>query len=51
MTINLIVAVDLENGIGKIITKELSSSAIINGIIVPKIYVYENETDRTKLLD
>jgi hypothetical protein len=41
----------LENGIGKIITKELSSSAIINGIIVPKIYVYENETDGTKLLD
>lgn len=41
----------LENGIGKIITKELSSSSIINGIIVPKIYVYENETDRTKLLD
>lgn len=41
----------LENGIGKIITKELSASAIINGIIVPEIYVYENETDRTKLLD
>ena len=40
----------LETGIGNIITEEISPSSIINGMVLPKIYIYENETNRTKLL-
>jgi lipopolysaccharide transport system ATP-binding protein len=40
----------LENGIGNILTKDISTSSIINGIVLPKIYICENEIDRTKLL-
>ncbi|MFD2909793.1 ABC transporter ATP-binding protein [Flavobacterium ardleyense] len=40
----------LESSIGNIITEEISPSSIINGMVLPKIYIYENEIDRTKLL-
>ena len=40
----------LENGIGKIITREISTASAINGSVIPKIHIYENETNRTKLL-
>jgi ABC-type multidrug transport system ATPase subunit len=40
----------LENGIGNILTMDISSSSVINGIVLPKIYTNEYEIDRTKLL-